>query len=1014
MHSNGRQHFADELELEESARVLGRATRRTMNRGPNMEERNSLTQFAHTVKALPSDWVNPFDKIEELLTCPICLDRYKNPKVLPCQHSFCLEPCLEGLMDAARRTVKCPECRVEHLAPQDGARGWPTNYTLVGFLEIHLRATEQSVVEFEAYIRRYNMERCKVCNEKAVLEHCAHCNKKICPDCLTNHSDMIKRDLKRLLTQVKRISCRITDWSETVSGAISGLAVQAASAKEEVKEWMRRIAKQVKKREEVLMAEVDAFCSTESRIMTSVRQTFELESCNISEACARLDAYLKGDREMTLEEAVHYKQMFLEGLEHLRSFSPDIDGMCNKRFRFAINTSTATLANIIAHFGEIQVSNFLTNISLQNTDIAIPRFLRLALESDANESNHERLSTNKAREEHVEDKRSTAADDSPASGRVRKACSRFQPSEAYESHRQSERICSDVAEAMANSPWAGVHRISHALNEGTEPREDDAESPNSSEACSSNGQSGNHKADKKASLVKMGNQQSDDTDEELNNRIANIRKNFEMRKRELDKQVRTIQDQKARSPVCMNEPLTEPDSDDDVSPQDMDYDLDVQPIEVQVFKSVLAPPYTPSSPVQRSRLSREPSQEENEPYGELEETGSRHSPDLFVPRSSIDKKAKRRSWAAPGTLESSSRTADKRQPYRIDDIVGHSASRGQSHEMFTNGKQYTQNSLEEEAKTDRSARQSASGTNAQRRPLKRYTYTNNAPKNNYARKGRMILKFGHKGDSPGQFNWPRGLALTPNGKEVVICDSSNHRIQVFDIRGKFLRTFGKYGTGTGQFDSLAGICVNQYGQMIVTDRYNHRIQVLDPSGRTVRIFGSHGQTNGRFNNPWGVTMDLQGFIYVCDKDNHRVQILQADGSYVGKFGDLGSHEGQFQHPHFITSNRHNQLIVSDTNNHRIQVFDHEGQFLFSFGTEGYHEGQFKYPKGVAVDEQEFIFVADSGNSRVQIFYPDGRFFAQFGSWGSGDGELRAIEDIRVTSDGLIIVSDRENHRIQVF
>uniref|UniRef100_A0A5S6QN72 RING-type domain-containing protein n=1 Tax=Trichuris muris TaxID=70415 RepID=A0A5S6QN72_TRIMR len=1001
-----RQHFADAFELDESACGLGRATGRTMSREPNMEERERLLQFAYTTKAFPSDWVNPFDKIEELLTCPICLDRYKNPKVLPCQHSFCLEPCLEGLMDSTRRTVKCPECRVEHLAPQDGARGWPTNYTLVGFLEIHLRATEQSVVEFEAYVRRYNMGRCKVCNEKAVLEPCAHCNKKICPDCLTNHSDMIKRDLKRLLTQVKRISCRITDWSETVSRAISGLAVQAEAAKEEVKEWMRRIAKQVKKREEVLMAEVDAFCSTESRIMTSVRQTFELESCNISEACARLDAYLKGDREMTLEEAVYYKQMFLEGLEHLRSFSPDIDGMCNKRFRFAINTSTATLANIIAHFGEIQVSNFLTNISLQNTDIAIPRFLRLALESDANEPNHERPSVNKPREEYVEDKRTATAEEARASGRSRKTCSRFQPSEVYESHRQSERICSDVAEVMANSPWVDVHRIAHALNEGATSSELAAESM--SEPCSSNGYSRSRKGEKKT--TPLSNQHSDDTDEELNNRIANIRKNFELRKRELDKQVRTIQDQKARSPVCMNEPLTEPDSDDDVSPQDLDDDLDVQPIEVQVFKSVLAP-YAPSSPVQRSRLSREPSQEENEPYGELEETGNRRSPDHYVlSRSSMDRKAKRRSWAA----QENSRNAEKRQTYRTEDATGHGISRVQNHEVFGGGKQNGQSSLEEDTRNDRSARQAASSTNIQRRPIKRYTYTNNAPKNNYARKGRMILKFGHKGDSPGQFNWPRGLALTPNGKEVVICDSSNHRLQVFDIRGKFLRTFGKYGNGTGQFDSLAGICVNQYGQMIVTDRYNHRIQVLDPSGRTVRIFGSHGQTNGRFNNPWGVTMDLQGFIYVCDKDNHRIQILQADGSYVGKFGDLGSHEGQFQHPHFITSNRHNQLIVSDTNNHRIQVFDHEGQFLFSFGTEGYHEGQFKYPKGVAVDDQEFIFVADSGNSRVQIFYPDGRFFAQFGGWGSGDGELRAIEDIKVTSDGLIIVSDRENHRIQVF
>ena len=37
--------------------------------------------------------------IEELLRCPICLDRFRTPKLLPCQHTFCESPCLEQLVD---------------------------------------------------------------------------------------------------------------------------------------------------------------------------------------------------------------------------------------------------------------------------------------------------------------------------------------------------------------------------------------------------------------------------------------------------------------------------------------------------------------------------------------------------------------------------------------------------------------------------------------------------------------------------------------------------------------------------------------------------------------------------------------------------------------------------------------------------------------------------------------------------------------------------------------------------
>lgn len=59
---------------------------------------------------------------------------------------------------------------------------------------------------------------------------------------------------------------------------------------------------------------------------------------------------------------------------------------------------------------------------------------------------------------------------------------------------------------------------------------------------------------------------------------------------------------------------------------------------------------------------------------------------------------------------------------------------------------------------------------------------------------------------------------------------------------------------------------------IVNFRYNHRIQVLDPAGRFLRAFGSQGTADGKFNYPWGITTDALGFIYVCDKENHRIQV----------------------------------------------------------------------------------------------------------------------------------------------
>ncbi|CAG9760458.1 unnamed protein product [Ceutorhynchus assimilis] len=288
-----------------------------------------------------------------------------------------------------------------------------------------------------------------------------------------------------------------------------------------------------------------------------------------------------------------------------------------------------------------------------------------------------------------------------------------------------------------------------------------------------------------------------------------------------------------------------------------------------------------------------------------------------------------------------------------------------------------------------------------------------SPRSKYLQKCQQLFQIGSRGSEAGCFTWPRGVAVGPDNS-IIVADSSNHRVQVFDSRGRFLKEFGQYGSGEGEFDCLAGVAVNRIGQYIIADRYNHRIQVFDPSGRFLRSFGSQGTADGRFNYPWGLATDALGFIYVCDKENHRIQVFQSDGTFVGKFGSMGSKEGQLEHPHYIAVSNTNRVIVSDSNNHRIQVFDVNGKVLTSFGTEGSEEGEFKFPRGVAVDDQGYICVADSGNNRIQIFHSDGTFLRALGCWGSQKGEFKGLEGVAMTPDGHILVCDRENHRIQVF
>lgn len=99
-----------------------------------------------------------------------------------------------------------------------------------------------------------------------------------------------------------------------------------------------------------------------------------------------------------------------------------------------------------------------------------------------------------------------------------------------------------------------------------------------------------------------------------------------------------------------------------------------------------------------------------------------------------------------------------------------------------------------------------------------------SPRSQYLQKGQQLYPIGSRGSEAGCFTWPRGIAVGPDNT-IIVADSSNHRVQVFDANGKFLKEFGQYGNKEGEFDCLAGVAVNRIGQFIIADRYNHRIQV---------------------------------------------------------------------------------------------------------------------------------------------------------------------------------------------
>ena len=91
--------------------------------------------------------------------------------------------------------------------------------------------------------------------------------------------------------------------------------------------------------------------------------------------------------------------------------------------------------------------------------------------------------------------------------------------------------------------------------------------------------------------------------------------------------------------------------------------------------------------------------------------------------------------------------------------------------------------------------------------------------------GEFLRKFVTNGRGPGQLDRPLDTAVSSTGV-VYVAEMTGNRISMFTTTGEFIRSFGKKGKGEGQFNSPAGIIIDDDGNIIITDRENGRIQVF--------------------------------------------------------------------------------------------------------------------------------------------------------------------------------------------
>lgn len=138
--------------------------------------------------------------------------------------------------------------------------------------------------------------------------------------------------------------------------------------------------------------------------------------------------------------------------------------------------------------------------------------------------------------------------------------------------------------------------------------------------------------------------------------------------------------------------------------------------------------------------------------------------------------------------------------------------------------------------------------------------------------GRFVTKWGRYGSiSYDLQGWLNGIEIDNAGNVFVV---SGNNIKEYSGSGKYLNDWGG-GRESGlfhEFSTLEGISVDKAGYIYTVDSGDsNNIKKFTSEGSRISSFGKYGTGNGEFNHPRGIAVDHEGNIYVADTGNHRIQ-----------------------------------------------------------------------------------------------------------------------------------------------
>ena len=129
----------------------------------------------------------------------------------------------------------------------------------------------------------------------------------------------------------------------------------------------------------------------------------------------------------------------------------------------------------------------------------------------------------------------------------------------------------------------------------------------------------------------------------------------------------------------------------------------------------------------------------------------------------------------------------------------------------------------------------------------------------------------------GMFSSLTGIAVMSNGN-YVITDVERCLVSVHSCdNGCLVTSFGSWGSGDAQLQNPGYVTVDSSDNILVSDSGNRCIKMFDSSGNFLRSLPSSSSKSAQLRHPMGVVVTRIGSIVVADRDSHRLVMMTSDG-----------------------------------------------------------------------------------------------------------------------------------------